>query len=215
MHQLTAAGPFGRLCSLNRSTGVTAARVWPGKILGSSLSGAGDQVTKGTEKSLFLIAFCVWVLSGKICLQESWAPEKVWNKDELPLVEEDQIREHLNRPDIQRSILIRYTYECWWSWPVSPWGHFWIYLESSWGLGESKCHSYLREKAILSSIPEKIMQQLILDNISKHMKDEKVAESHQHGFTKGKFIPHQRSLSSWHDVSVDGGKTRRCCLSWP
>lgn len=45
-------------------------------------------------------AFYVWVLSGKICLQESWAPEKVWKKDELPLVEEDQIREHLNRLDV-------------------------------------------------------------------------------------------------------------------
>lgn len=70
------------------------------KNLGSSRSGAEDQVTKDTEKSLFLKAFYVWVLSGKICLQESWAPEKVWKKDELPLVEEDQIREHLNRLDI-------------------------------------------------------------------------------------------------------------------
>ena len=31
-------------------------------------------------------------------------PEKVWNKDDLPLVEEDQVRKHLNRLDIQKSM---------------------------------------------------------------------------------------------------------------
>ena len=30
------------------------------------------------------------------------SPEKVWNKDDLPLVEEDQVREYLNRLDIQK-----------------------------------------------------------------------------------------------------------------
>lgn len=31
-------------------------------------------------------------------------PEKVRNKDSLPLVEEDQVKEHLNKLDIQKSI---------------------------------------------------------------------------------------------------------------
>lgn len=72
--------------------------------VGSPISGAGDHVTKNMERSMFLITFYALVFTGKICLQESWAPEKVWNKDDLPLVEEDQVREHLNRLDIQKSM---------------------------------------------------------------------------------------------------------------
>lgn len=72
--------------------------------MGSPNSGAGDHVTKNMEKSMFLITFYALVFTDKICLQESWAPEKVWNKDDLPLVEEDQVREHLNRLEIQKSM---------------------------------------------------------------------------------------------------------------
>lgn len=72
--------------------------------VGSPLSGAGDQVTKDMEKSMFLTSFYASVFTGKICLQDSWAPETVWNEDDLSLVEEDQVREHLNRLRIQKSM---------------------------------------------------------------------------------------------------------------
>lgn len=39
------------------------------------------------------------VCIGKMCHQEFQVPEtsgKVWSKEDLPLVEEDQIREHVN-----------------------------------------------------------------------------------------------------------------------
>ncbi|PKU31507.1 rna-directed dna polymerase from mobile element jockey- hypothetical protein [Limosa lapponica baueri] len=38
----------------------------------------------------------------------------------------------------------------------------------------------------LTSIPGKMMEQLILDVISKHVEEEKDIRSGQHGFTKGK-----------------------------
>lgn len=33
------------------------------------------------------------------------------------------------------------------------------------------------------------IEQVILENIGKHMKRKKVAKRHQQGFTKGKFMP--------------------------
>lgn len=45
------------------------------------------------------------VFPGRLGLQESKVPEtrgKVWSKDDIPLVEEDQVRENLNKSDIDK-----------------------------------------------------------------------------------------------------------------
>ena len=64
---------------------------------------------------------------------------------------------------------------------------------------ESKCHSYLQEGVIRGSgelhtcqphfDPWKVMEQRILEAISKYMKDKNLFGSSWHGFTKGKSCP--------------------------
>lgn len=52
-------------------------------------------------------AFFTSVFPGKICHQESQAPEtrgEVWNKADLPLVEENLVREYLSKLDVHKSL---------------------------------------------------------------------------------------------------------------
>lgn len=54
-----------------------------------------------------LNAFFTSVFMRKIYLQEFQVPEnrgEVWSKEDLSLVEEHQVREHLNQPDAQKSM---------------------------------------------------------------------------------------------------------------
>jgi len=54
----------------------------------------------------------------------------------------------------------------------------------------------------LTSIPAKMMEQLILEVVSKQVEEKKVVRSSQHGFTKGKscltnMIPFYDGMTGW------------------
>lgn len=70
------------------------------------LNWAGKLVTKDMEN-----AFLTSVFTDKICPQEHQAPEncgKVQNNEELPVAKE-QLREHLNKLDIHKSLALLST----------------------------------------------------------------------------------------------------------
>lgn len=64
--------------------------------VGLLLNGEGALETKRIEKAEVLNAFFASVFTSKASLQEFQAPEirwKIWSKEDLPLMEEDRVRE--------------------------------------------------------------------------------------------------------------------------
>lgn len=60
-----------------------------------------------TEKAKILTAFFDSVFTGKTSIQESQAPEtrgKVWSKEVLSSVKKDQVKEHLNKLNVHKSM---------------------------------------------------------------------------------------------------------------
>lgn len=71
------------------------------EIVGPLLTG-----TKNIEKAKVLDAFFSSGLTGNICLQESQVSEacgKILSKEDLPWVEEDPARQHLNKHCVHKS----------------------------------------------------------------------------------------------------------------
>ncbi|GAB0180066.1 mitochondrial enolase superfamily member 1 [Grus japonensis] len=129
--------------------------------------------------------------------------EKVWRKEDLPLVKEDRVREYLGKLNIHKSMgsdgmhprVLRELADVI-AMPLS------IIFERSWRIGEvpedwrkvivtpvfkkgKKEDAGNYRPVSLSSIPGKVMEQLILGVFNKHV-EEKVIGSGQYGFTKGK-----------------------------
>ncbi|PKU44861.1 rna-directed dna polymerase from mobile element jockey-like [Limosa lapponica baueri] len=164
-------------------------------------------VTEDTGKVELLNAFFASLFTAQATPQEPWTleeSEEVWTKEDLPLVEEDQVRDQLRRLDIHKSMgpdrihprVLRELAEVI-AGPLS------IIFEGSWRTGEMP-EDWRKANVIpvfkkgkkedlgnyrlvsLTSIPGKVMEQLILDAISEHMEEKRAIRSSQHGFTKGK-----------------------------
>ena len=175
--------------------------------MGSLLNEVGALVTEHAEKAELLNATFASVFIAKAGPQESQAPEvikEVCRKDDLPLVKEDCVRDYLNNLDTYKSMgpdgvhprVLRELADVI-AEPLS------IIFGRSWRTGEVP--EDLRKASVtpvfnkgkkedpgnyravsITSIPGKMMQQLILEVIIKQVEEEKVIRSSQHGFTKGK-----------------------------
>ncbi|KAK4816474.1 hypothetical protein QYF61_017226 [Mycteria americana] len=139
------------------------------------------------EKGEVLNTFLTLVLTIKTYFQESQARETwgiVRSKEYLPLVEEDEVREHLSRLDVRKSMgpdglqsqvlreLTGEVPEDWRKANVTP-----VFKNGKEDPGNYRL-------VILTLIPGKVMKQLILEMVSRHMKEKVVISSSQHVFTK-------------------------------
>jgi len=175
--------------------------------MGLLLNEVGALVMEDTEKEELLNAFFTSVTSAKAGPQESQAlevREEAYRKDDFPLVKEDCVRDRLSNLDAHKSMgpdgmhtQVLRELEDSIAEPLS------IIFERSWRTGEvredwrkasvtpifkkgKKEDSGNYRPVSLTSIPGKMMEQLILDVIIKKEEEKKVVRSSQHGFTKRK-----------------------------
>ncbi|KAK4818194.1 hypothetical protein QYF61_008578 [Mycteria americana] len=107
---------------------------------------------------------------------------KFWSKEDLLLVAEDQTGEYLSKLNLHNSIgpngmhpqALRDLADDWRKAKVTP-----IFKK-----GKKEDPGNYRPVS-LTSIPGQVMEYLISETISRHMKDKKVIESSKHGFKKG------------------------------
>ncbi|GAB0182821.1 mitochondrial enolase superfamily member 1 [Grus japonensis] len=192
------------------------------KNVGPLLNEVNAQVTEDTDKAELLNAFFASVFTAKASPQETQTlevGEKVCRKEDFPLVEEDRVREHLGKLDIHKSMgpdgmhprVLRELADVI-ARPLS------IIFKRSWRTGEvpedwrkanvtpvfkkgKKEDPGNYRPVSLTSIPGKVMEQLILGVIDKIVKQKEVIRSGQHArIYQRKIMPDQSdSLLRWHD----------------
>ncbi|CAM4612895.1 unnamed protein product [Lepidochelys olivacea] len=193
--------------------------------VGPLLNEGGNLVTEDVEKANVLNAFFASVFTNKVSSQTAALGITKWGRDGQPSVEIEVVRDYLEKLDVHKSMgpdelhprvlkeLAAVIAE-----PLA------IIFENSWRTGEvpddwKKANVVLIFKkgkkedpgnyrpVSLTSVPGKIMEQVLKESILKHLHERKVIRNSQHGFTKGRSC--LTNLIAFYDEitgSVDEGK---------
>ncbi|CAM4590592.1 unnamed protein product, partial [Lepidochelys olivacea] len=193
--------------------------------VGPFLNEGGNLVTEDVEKANVLNAFFASVFMNKVSSQTTALGSTAWGGGDQASVEKEVVRNYLEKLDEHKSMgpdalhprvlkeLADVIAE-----PLA------IIFENSWRSGEVP-DDWKKANVVpifkkgkeedpgnyrpvsLTSIPGKIMEQVLKESILKHLEERKVIRNNQHGFTKGKSC--LTNLLSFYDEitgSVDEGK---------
>ncbi|CAM4512741.1 unnamed protein product, partial [Caretta caretta] len=193
--------------------------------VGPLLNGRGKLVTEDAEKANVLNAFFASVFTNKVSSQTTALGNTAWGVGDQPSVEKEVVRDYLEKLDEHKSMgldalhprvlmeLVDVIAE-----PLA------IIFENSWRSGEvpddwkkanvvpifkkgKKDDPGDNRPVSLTSVPGKIMEQVLKESILKHLEERKVIGNSQHGFTKSKSC--LTNLIAFYDEitgSVDEGK---------
>ncbi|CAM5115729.1 unnamed protein product [Eretmochelys imbricata] len=193
--------------------------------VGPLLNEGGKLVTEDVEKASVLNAFFASVFTNKVSSQTTALGSTAWGGGDQPSVEKEVIRDYLEKLDKQKSMgpdalhlrvlkeLADVIAE-----PLA------IIFENSWQSGEV-LDNWKKANVVpifkkgkeedpgnfrpvsLTSVPGKIMEQVLKESVLKHLEERKVIRNSQHAFTKGKSC--LTNLIAFYDKitgSVDEGK---------
>ncbi|CAM5102330.1 unnamed protein product [Eretmochelys imbricata] len=193
--------------------------------VGPLLNEGGNLVTEDAEKANVLNAFFASVFTNKVSSQTTALGSTAWGVGDQPSVEKEVVRDYLEKLDVHKSMgpdalhprvlkeLADVIAE-----PLA------IIFENSWRSGEvpddwkkanvvpifkkgKKEDPGNYRPVSLTSVPGKIMEQVLKESILKHLEERKLIRNSQHGFTKGKSC--LTNLIAFYDEitgSVDEGK---------
>ncbi|CAM4497687.1 unnamed protein product [Lepidochelys kempii] len=193
--------------------------------LGPLLNEGGNLVTEDVEKANVLNAFFASAFTNKGSSQPTALGSTAWGGGDQPSVEKEVVRDHLEKLDEHKSMgpdalhprVLKKLAD------VIP-EPLAIIFENTWRSGEvpddwkkaNVVPIFKKEKkedpgnyrpVSFTSVPGKIMEQVLKESILKHLEERKVIRNIHHGFTKGKScLTHLIAFYVKITGSVDEGK---------